>query len=143
MNAKLGIDSFDLVLDARFEYLCTADIVHLVVNLVHTILCQTTVRALSFCTCFTRKRDNARQPNQSRTLNFLLRLYAVTLSAENLQKSAANVTAGFAAILVGGHENCSCAKVIPCDLIYTFTFGPLRNHSKIEYIVALGNGVNA
>jgi len=61
---------------------------------------------------------------------------------ENLHDCAAYRTSGLAAILVRAHENCSCAKVIPCDLINFFTFRPLWNHSKTEYIVALGNGIN-
>ena len=40
-------------------------------------------------------------------------------------------------------QDANAAKVIPCDLINLFTFCPLWNHSKTEYIVALGNGVNA
>jgi hypothetical protein len=43
---------------------------------------------------------------------------------------------------VRAHENCSCAKVIPCDHINFFTSCPLRNHSKKEYIVILGNRFN-
>jgi hypothetical protein len=58
---------------------------------------------------------------------------------EYLHNHAANLTSGFAAILEGAHENCSGAKVIPCDLIIFFNFSTLWNHS----IVALGNGVNA
>jgi hypothetical protein len=39
-------------------------------------------------------------------------------------------------------ENCSCAKVVPYDLIRYFTFCPLLDHSKTDYIVVLGNGIN-
>ena len=61
---------------------------------------------------------------------------------EDLHDCAAYFTSGFAAILVRAHENRSCAKVIPRDLVIFFTFCPLRNDSKTEYIVVLGNGIN-
>ncbi len=61
---------------------------------------------------------------------------------ENLHDCAAYLTSGFAAILVRAHENSSCARVIPRDLVDFFTFCPLRDDSKTEYIVVLGNGIN-
>ncbi len=62
---------------------------------------------------------------------------------EHLHNRIANLKSGFAAMLVGAHENCSCAKVIPCDLINCFTLSPLRIYSQAEYIIALGNGIKA
>ncbi len=47
-----------------------------------------------------------------------------------------------ATMLVGAHENRSCAKVMLCDLVNRFTLSPLLNHSQAEYIVTPGNSVN-
>ncbi len=76
-------------------------------------------------------RSLHRKLSLSKLLTAGISLYVVR--RENIHDCAAYLTSGFAAILVRAHA---------CDLIICFTFCLLRNHSKTEYIVVLGNGIN-
>ena len=40
---------------------------------------------------------------------------------------------------VTGHQNSSCAKVIPCNPVNVFALFSLENNAQAEHIVALGN----
>ena len=52
----------------------------------------------------------------------------------------ASFTTFFAAILVTFHQNKSCAKVIPRNLVNYFALGSLGNDAQAENIILLGNG---
>ena len=60
--------------------------------------------------------------------------------AEQLHAPLAALTPFFAAILVSGHQNGSCTKVIPRNLIIFSALCSLRNHAQAQNIVLLGNG---
>ena len=63
--------------------------------------------------------------------------------AEQLQNPPAAFTTVFAAMLVAAHQNSSCAKVIPCNLINRFALCSLENYAQAELIIVLGNGIFA
>ena len=63
--------------------------------------------------------------------------------AEQLHNIPAAITTVFAAMLVAAHQNTSCAKVIPSNLINRFTLSSLRNNAQVKHNIVLGNGIYA